>query len=109
MAKKGGANMTVINFEECRAAKDKKDGLYDMTLWVGEDYKNNNEMYVEVADMMEDAICWGHYLADVVRALVRDNPQIETARADGNVLQEIVDGLNEWLREGISVHEDLAR
>ena len=66
-------------------------------------------MYVEVADMMEDAICWGHYLADVVRALVRDNPQIETERADGNVLQEIVDGLNEWLREGISVHEDLAR
>jgi hypothetical protein len=44
-----------------------------MALWVGEDYKNNNEMYVEVADMMEDAICWGHYLADVVRALVRDN------------------------------------
>jgi hypothetical protein len=32
MAKKGGANMTVINFEERRAAKDKKDGLYDMTL-----------------------------------------------------------------------------
>ena len=27
------------------------------TLWVGEDYKNNNEMYVEVAGMMEDAIC----------------------------------------------------
>ena len=44
-----------------------------MALWVGEDYKNNNEMCVEVADMMEDAICWGHYLADVVRALVRDN------------------------------------
>jgi hypothetical protein len=52
-------------------------------------------MYVEVADIMEDAICRGHYLADVVRALVRDNPQIETERADGNVLQEIVDGLNE--------------
>ena len=50
-------------------------------------------MYVEVADMMEDAICRAHYLADVVRALVRDNPQIETDRADGNVLQEIVDGL----------------
>ena len=46
-----------------------------------------------MADMMEDAICRAHYLADVVRALVRDNPQIETDRADGNVLQEIVDGL----------------
>ena len=42
--------MTVINFGERRAAKDKKDGLYDITLWVGEDYKNNNEMYVEVAN-----------------------------------------------------------
>lgn len=66
-------------------------------------------MYVDVADMMEDAICRAHYLADVVRALVRDNPQIETERTDGNVVQEIVDGLNEWLREGISVREDLAK
>ena len=57
-------------------------------------------MYVEVADMMEDAICWAHYLADVVRALVRDNPQIETERTDGNVLQEIVDGFMGGLREG---------
>ena len=27
--------MKVINFEKRRAAKDKKDGFYDMALWVG--------------------------------------------------------------------------
>ena len=49
-----------INLNERRIAKDKKRvGSYSETLWVGQDIDNNGVMYVEVADMMEEAPLWG--------------------------------------------------
>ena len=78
------------------------DRTYHVTMWVGEDGDNDCAMYVQVTDFKEFANWYGHYLADVVRALVRDNPQIETEREAVDVLQDIVDGFNEWMQEGIS-------
>ena len=69
-------------------------------LSVIDDMNDDCKIYVTIADMMQSAEAWGQYLADVARAMARDDADYLIAdREDGNLFRAICDGFRQATTE----------